>query len=397
MRPFCRNLLLFILLSQPLAVALFAIDATANDKDVTESGRPILHLGFIEKNGERIGVLKATSPNGQLIQTSEAFGAVWAPDGKEFAFISYSEDNRRSTLNVTSLEARQQSLVSRSMPQTLLWYPSWSPDGRKIAVLEAKEGNTIGDRQLSILVVDRLDKTVQSKHEIKQYEDTEMPLLAGFPFTMFPPDKLRWSPDGRKLLISWGAALVLDFTNEKFQLISKKAVLAEWSPNSKEVYFIEIEERFDPTKTAFHSFKVFDLDRENSLTLADRGQLSEIGFAVGPTWGKIELSTGGSYLAVGVGMGGRGQNDAVRIYDLRADAKIDLSEPSKVIKTNHILSLDWSPNERALAVADVRKNTVEFKVINLADQQSTILDRLVLENVFEVEAIAFFKNLSWTR
>jgi hypothetical protein len=146
----------------------------------------------------------------------------------------FGRDAAGQALAVDTLVTKETRSVFVVPPseQFLGWQPIWSPDERQLAVITWVPGASVGQNTFWLNVVD----VPAAKMSLRQPVPPDT--MARFPYSLAPKDKLRWSPDGRKILISWGNAVVVDAETGSVESISRTPVVAEWAPSDKGVYYI---------------------------------------------------------------------------------------------------------------------------------------------------------------
>ena len=103
---------------------------------ITEGGatRPIMHTGVERSEGTNLVVTKGVFADGRQVGTIvRATGATWSPNGTQVAFVTPSG----SSLGVANLQGEERTLIhSPGQFQPFYAWPVWSPDGRKVALVE---------------------------------------------------------------------------------------------------------------------------------------------------------------------------------------------------------------------------------------------------------------------
>lgn len=104
----------------------------------SNNGR-FVYITAADKSGGRASLLRVPSIGGPAVRILEQMSGIvsFSPDGKELAFSRVREDSQEWSIMIADAEGKnQRTLVSRSEPSRLGGSPSWSPDGKLIAVSE---------------------------------------------------------------------------------------------------------------------------------------------------------------------------------------------------------------------------------------------------------------------
>jgi len=352
--------------------------------------RPILHLDVERRGAQKRFVTTGIYPDGaSLGRLVPAVGATWSPDGTSFAYIDpplplvrYSE-----LLILRNLSGEEHTILfSFQTGERLLygwWGPIWSPDGRKIAVISLKPLS----RPLvaSVAIIDVSEKKVRALHRLP--EET-----ISLPWYMSPPNKFRWSPDGRKILVAWENAVVIDAKTGETEQISAKHVVAEWTPESDGIYYFEIG-RSDGFAGCFLKRLGSDSPRE----LMDEERLAAFGLTrLAFVHGIMTLAPSGVRLAIA-----GGSPVGLHIYELKEKGPIIVNNPTRSFETREVITitaLEWAPDEKSLAFMTMTKDGVRIKLLDLATGEWRTLTTIegVEFRVPDIDVLAF-KVLSWTQ
>ena len=359
--------------------------------DAATGSRAILHVDVVGTGANRRLVTAGVFPEGrQLGALVVGLGATWSPDGKGFAFFDTQlalKLRDRAGLETVLFQGDQNE-------QLYLWQPAWSPDGKQIAALTFVPGAT-GPLKMSIALIDVAAKKVQSRFGIPRG-------VTNIPSYSTPPNKLRWSADGRKILLSWESAAVLDTKSGTFELLPGGPIVAEWAPGGDAIYYLDVINRDrppGPTLTGLYRTKLGS--GTPPARLLDQQQLSAMGLAVSArvVLGTMTLSPGGTKLAVGLGSS-TGDSGKLHVYAIGAapDSLVP-DKPLATFQTEELIAaIEWAPDETQVAVIAVAKDGVKIRAVNLGTggwRTLATLGPLDL-NGREAEVLAF-KALSWTQ
>jgi len=359
--------------------------------DAATGSRAILHVDVVGTGANRRLVTAGVFPEGrQLGAIVVGLGATWSPDGTGFAFF-----DTQLALKLRDRAGQETVLFQGDQSEQLyLWQPAWSPDGKQIAALTFVPGAT-GPLKMSIALIDVAARKVQSRFGIPRG-------VTSIPSYSTPPNKLRWSADGRRILLSWESAAVLDTKSGTFELLPGGPIVAEWAPGGDAIYYLDVTNRDRPPGPTLAGLYRTKLGSGTPPTrLLDQQQLSAMGLAVTTrvVLGAMTLSPSGTKLAVGLGSrtGGSGK---LHVYAIGPSP--DSLVPDKPLATFQteelIAAIEWAPDETQVAVIAVAKDGVKIRAVNLGTgvwRTLATLGALDL-NGREAEVLAF-KALSWTQ
>ena len=395
--PACRPLLAFcsvLILAAGFASSLHGQPASkppAPIVDAATGSRAILHVDVVGTGANRRLVTAGVFPEGrQLGAIVVGLGATWSPDGTGFAFF-----DTQLALKLRDRAGQETVLFQGDQNEQLyLWQPAWSPDGKQIAALTFVPGAT-GPLKMSIALIDVAARKVQSRFGIPRG-------VTNIPSYSTPPNKLRWSADRRRILLSWESAAVLDTKSGTFELLPGGPIVAEWAPGGDAIYYLDVTNRDRPPGPTLAGLYRTKLGSGTPPTrLLDQQQLSAMGLAVTTrvVLGAMTLSPSGTKLAVGLGSstGGSGK---LHVYAIGPSP--DSLVPDKPLATFQteelIAAIEWAPDETQVAVIAVAKDGVKIRAVNLGTgvwRTLATLGALDL-NGREAEVLAF-KALSWTQ
>ncbi|HYR39038.1 MAG TPA: hypothetical protein VEW27_07750 [Methylomirabilota bacterium] len=359
--------------------------------DAATGSRAILHVDVVGTGANRRLVTAGVFPEGrQLGAIVVGLGATWSPDGTGFAFF-----DTQLALKLRDRAGQETVLFQGDQSEQLyLWQPAWSPDGKQIAALTFVPGAT-GPLKMSIALIDVAARKVQSRFGIPRG-------VTSIPSYSTPPNKLRWSADRRRILLSWESAAVLDTKSGTFELLPGGPIVAEWAPGGDAIYYLDVTNRDRPPGPTLAGLYRTKLGSGTPPTrLLDQQQLSAMGLAVTTrvVLGAMTLSPSGTKLAVGLGSstGGSGK---LHVYAIGPSP--DSLVPDKPLATFQteelIAAIEWAPDETQVAVIAVAKDGVKIRAVNLGTgvwRTLATLGALDL-NGREAEVLAF-KALSWTQ
>jgi Tol biopolymer transport system component len=153
----------------------------------------------------------------------------WSPEGHRVIYDSYSPDGGILTVNDTG-EWRQRLIESPIEELTFYIYPSWSPDGTKVAFVELKLDEEFATQSMDLFIMDIDGGNITQVTKTKDVTEW-VPV---------------WSPDGTKLLYDHSPryqrgdiyTIDIDGTNRN-QLTSHASndSAPAWSPDGTEIAF----------------------------------------------------------------------------------------------------------------------------------------------------------------
>jgi len=287
----------------------------------------------VSPDGRSLGTLVRSSERGCIVCTAEI--AVWSPDGSVFSYIVLDTTTKKYILYAQNLQGEFKPIFTT---EEIIVAHTWSPDGHNIAMLSKD----------NVTVIDIADGKASN------YVLADFPQMFTSKSMPYKPSKFRWSPDSRKILLSWGATVVIDITTGHLKTITNHPVFAEWGPKSNAVYYFDIEHTKDQMDWGDFYLKKLDSSPPTKLMNAEQLKkvlgLTEVDLVtVGTGGGFITLSPTGSLLSITSSKIGANETD-IYIYDLRQGKIINLDKPFKSLQVKKsIIAMEWAPNEMGLA------------------------------------------------
>ena len=149
---------------------------------------------------------------------------VWAgaPKTAQIVFTAYGRDGNQADIYVMDINGgRQRNLTKHAIADEV--HPAWSPDGRKIAFVSGRDGNS------NIYVMDADGKNV---HQL-----TDHPVSDTNP---------AWSPNGRKIAFQSSRdgnveIYVMDADGGNVRRLTHRLafdIMPAWSPNGRKIAFV---------------------------------------------------------------------------------------------------------------------------------------------------------------
>jgi Tol biopolymer transport system component len=319
--------------------------------------------------------------------------AVWSPDGSVFAYLWKDRATGESSLYIQNLQGKVKAVFTMKAEVS---HPLWSPDGQRIAVFG--EGGFV--------VIDIARQTVSQQYWFSPHG----PKLTG---RLMPRGiKLRWSPDGRKILVSGRSTglstFVVDTNTGGIKRIGDRPGFAFWGPNSDAVYYFDIIYKGGDiaSPTDLGDFSLQKLDGSPPIKVMKTEQLKKALRLTGadlPAMMRdrdeaITLSPSGSRLAITLPRASK-ETD-IYLYDLSQGEIIAINAPFQSFRTKDLIfALEWAPDEKSLAAVGPAAGGFGIKVLDLkkdAWRTLAIIPHVDGEPVEDYYAFGF-KTISWTQ
>jgi hypothetical protein len=317
---------------------LWTIEINRNDK-----GQLKWHYAAVDAAGKQLAKFGEID---KALTKGQAYAVSWSPDGKSYAFTSVTTTDGHM-VNVKTLDGGQRVVRLGGSRSGVHWQITWSPDSRQLALLTYTRQQ--GQPTTYSLVVMDADWSVLRGPTVAEFS-VPSATLAGFPPIMAPPDKLRWSPDGRRILVSWGNVVVIDAGNGAVTPIYAERAAATWTPRGDGVLYLAVSESGQRQWTGLFLQR---FDGKPALQLSDAGRLSEFGLKrPGLNSGVLDLSPDGTSLAVA---GGDGLSRYVlHVFPVDADGTVRLENPRPAFNFGgSIVTADWAPAGSDMAIAAI--------------------------------------------
>ncbi len=342
-------------------------------------------------------VVQAVHPDGRpagiYVQASAGL-PVWSPDGSWFAFVS--GDSTGTEISIGSADGERR-VVQRLEGSNEAFAPPlhWSPDGKEIAAL------TFGapPAGVSVIVLDAFEGGLRERHSL--------PATAATLWTE-EPTTLRWSPDGRKILLASHEAYAIELASGAVDTLSRRLILPAWSPESDGIYYLEVAGETDSISAAvgeshpaITGFYYKPLGAGEPLALAGAALIDSLGLGA---WKFVGLDDSPDATRLVLWSTRLGQSAAelrgtVRIYDLRAPGRPALERPVRTLTLGQtfISSLQWGPDDDRLAAAVARLDHLEIALLDLGSGKLETLRELAADETIGMAFLHFIQGnvLSW--
>lgn len=368
-------------------------------KESIETGNmrnSIWHIDFTEVDGKPKQTTSIAYIERKGTPNIGGAGAVLAPNSSWFAVVEVHNKEMALVLKSSDKAVQQRELFKAPKGDRLVAWPAWSPSGDQIAIIHVQLDKQRRRFSYSIIIADINGANI-SRHMLPEG-------TLRFTVAMAPFNKFSWSPDGKKILISWDKAGVLNVDTGHFTRISDGPIIAEWAPDSDSVYYFGMDS--DIRKRGLNNFHKRDLDSAKPIKLADKSGYKQNGLR--HSWccayGNLSFSPSGSKLMFAGGSNNE-MEDVIRVYSIERDKPVDIFKPSQKLPIDAvIISTQWAPDEKSIAVLAVRiKPSLELtvEILSLETQKRKTVTKIdVPGNVSEIEvidSISFSKSLSWTQ
>jgi hypothetical protein len=342
-------------------------------------------------------VVQAVHPDGRpaAIHVEGSAGLpVWSPDGSWFAFVS--GDSTGTQISIVGADGERR-VVQRLEGSDEAFAPPlhWSPDGKEIAALTFAPPPA----GVSVVVLDAFAGGVRGRHSL--------PATAATLWTE-EPTTLRWSPDGRKILLASHEAYAIELATGAVDTLSRHLILPAWGPESGGIYYLDVAGEPDSSSAAvgeshpaITGFYYKPLGVGEPVRLADSALIDSLGLGA---WKFVGLDDSPDATRLALWSTRLGQSAAelrgtVRIYDLRGPGRPALERPDRMLNLDQtfISSLQWGPDEKRLAAAVARLDHLEIALLDLASGKLETLRELAADETIGMAFLHFIQGnvLSW--
>jgi TolB protein len=272
-----------------------------------------LAYAALSPNGSRVVVIRPDGSGRRVLvrrPRRSVLGLSWSPAGPVLAFVGLGESRASARLETVAVQiGRSRELLRYGMTRVLDVGPSWSPDGKRLAIVRPSG---------------RLQVEVTGADGASRRRVTSAPRGAWAP---------QWSPDGRSLLVteqvtrSFSVLFSVPAGGGSARRIAGRFVdvRASWSPDGRRIAVIGVTEKGD---RRYHLY----------LAPAQGGELDDIGVGVVqatcPAW-----SPDGRLIAFA------DYDGRVRVVDVDGNDERTLT----TLRAAHIHELTWSPDGSRIA------------------------------------------------
>jgi hypothetical protein len=258
------------------------------------------------------------------------------------------------------------------------WQSVWSPDGKRLALLILKEQPAGRDPQFMLEIVAVEGKRIEKRFTLPQSAYSRN---GGGP--NWAPYNLKWSPDGRTLLLAWEQTIVFNVENGAPETILTRPSMAEWLPGNDGVYFFDV----------FSSQDLFvkRTGQTEPLKVVSAGQFADLGMANTALLHAplIKLSANRSRLAIAAG-------NTVLAIDVPLTQVTDLAKSIKRWQADGVIvGLEWGPSGNEVAVLMVADG-LTISVLDLVSGRWKILTKVGANpRGTDIDVVGLVNTLSW--
>jgi Tol biopolymer transport system component len=334
----------------------------------------------------------AKSYDGDLIFSLPGFcEGSWSPNGTTLAC------NTQKRVFLVNRVGRSSVLSNARDGSIFFWTPSWSPQGDRIALVSVQFGKTIGKNAWFLEILNTKDGAQISRTQLPNEVGKHMfPIMCAFPITMCPPDKFTWSPDGKYILVSWGIPILYEIQTDKIIYFTESHSIADWDSRGL-LWVLEFDNDAKSRLAALYRYDPNTIARE---TLATVESFTASGLKASMGYGVLNFSPSGNQLALILSADYSSlEIDVIRIYETKNESKFDYFKPMKEMQSGPVLALDWSPDEKKIAVSrlDLENMQVVTDLIEIATGNKKQVSTIPTPNMYKIEEIAYTKHIAWTR
>jgi WD40 repeat protein len=323
---------------------------------------------------------------------------VWSPSGASWAYARGEMRSRTVSLQVRGWKGSPRILFTNADEMFMPTVIAWAPDGVRLATI--------------------IFRQVPPYEAVAVFDAAQGELIARYslPTDLIDPEeasaRLSWSPDGTKILIVSGLALVIDVARGTVDTLGHDVLMAQWTPGSDGLYLMLTDStdstRASPLPRKFWELYERRLNAPVAVKLFGRDSLTAFGLEPMDPSGLWTASPSGSRLVVWTPPPGDESSDSsgstIYLYDLSKDTPLALGSPARRVRVPNwwiVRPVEWSPDERSVAMFGLRMDEdAEFE-IRLLDVQSGIWHTLVQVSRpgddADVYILTTNRLMSWTR
>jgi hypothetical protein len=351
-------------------------------------------LLYFEREGNLLAI-RAAARDGSALGGTVAYGSVIgrSPDGRRFAYRGRTPEHD-DYVAVVSLTGERDVVFTAGSDEFVSsgWLSIWSPTGDRLAV------PVLSTRDTPLLVLlDLSDERASVRHRLPANVFPRPNILF---FGEWPPYAVRWSPDGRQILIAGRRTVAVDVESGAARQLHGRPAIADWAPSGAGIFLLEAK------REGVSDLRFVSLTNRRSRVAIASADLSRAG--LGSTTlvhtQVLKVSPSGRRLAIaGTAHGDPGEG-VILLYDLAEGQDVPAPVPSSVLRPESpVLALEWSPDEGALALLmfnpgqDPRR-LLAISILDLASgEQRTVATPGPFFGIQDLDFIGLTNTLSWTR
>jgi hypothetical protein len=214
------------------------------------------------------------------------------------------------------------------------------------------------------------------------------------------PYRISWSPDNRHVLVCWLQTVIVDADSGQVVRELKDQPFVEWTGKGDSVFHAvgqsDAQREVRPAMDLIvDRVNVRTGERTPILSAKDAAALK---LSISVRSPHVVLSPGGRRLAI-LGFDSNGSAASLFIYELAGGTEFAPLEPAARFSLDFkALFIDWSPAGDALAAVAIGDSKAEVRVLDVAQGTWTTVGTIgQITGVAEIDALAFYKMMSWSR
>jgi hypothetical protein len=332
----------------------------------TQAERPLWIMATVRsETGQLWARNTAVSPKGKRLGVFDgALTPAWSQDGRRYAFAWGSSRSYidlgggvidfNYRLSIVTVGGNQQSFTLGTGRRIAPWQIAWSPDGSQLAFVASAAVSTQDPTTSPAPQVLIILKSAWTRNENPVVAEYPLPdATAGAAARQGPPDKLRWSPDGQRVLVSWGNVLTVDVRDGRTTLIHGQPAAAAWTPRGDGIIYLTTHQPATAGLGSWGSVFLRHLVGGEPLVVLDSVRLAELGLhKIGLNNGVLDFSPDGRLLALAGGDGFA--SGVVQQFALAEDGSVHWGRPIRSYAgLGAIAGFDWAPDSSGFAVVTV--------------------------------------------
>ncbi len=321
---------------------------------------------------------------------------VWAPTGARWAYAHGDSRTQTLSLQVRAWKGQARTLFTAAAESFSADVLAWAPQGTRLATLVFRQ--------------------TPAEEAVAIFDVAQPKLVARYslPTDAIDPGSgnvtLQWSPDGNKILVVDGLALLIDVARSTVDTLARDVITAQWAPGSDGIYYVvgDSTHTTGPIPRRFGELYHRRLDAPAPVKLLGRDSLAALGLEPLDPHGIWTASPSGTKLVVWANLPAGESSDSntsvVYLYDLSRATRLALEHPARTVRLPGwwiIRPLEWGPDEQSVAMFGARtKPDFEFEIRLLDIPGGTWRTVVEVTHPGEEADVYLLTNLrfmSWTR